>query len=1472
MQGINYEELCQRLRDYTLSALDPRQLDCFIEPHGTIVDFGNHEPTRLVRTLLKTFASEQNTNKSWLITGDSGFGKTSLSHRLCRELWGNYKLGSRVPIYIHLPQIPVNKLSNIVNAYLKKAGRFTEAERNWIKAQPLLLFLDGFDELPVAHRKNLYELNHWQTHNDVKIISSCRPAALQHSSVHELFAVDTTQGRHVEQYELEGFDEKQLHAYVEAFIHNPPDSVRESSHWQDQQWQQAQTYLDWFERIPDLKSFISTPFLLSMTVRVLPKLATEHTQIHMTRAHLYECFITDWLDYQTKRLKPHQQTEVMRGLKGDVAGYLMAYAQNLAAQLLRAGQIDERDLSEAETLNTLLLEPQPGTTEQQAQLLKDFEQHDRSFFAGEIEYNASSYRHTPEAEIQSQLSVRRCALIRSSCLLRTQGREFRFIHKSIAEYLAARSLFVGLRGEYDILIRQATGDHWQSGLNAQNLREEPEIIARVVEMAKQDDSIQGLLSDLILQSREHEGLSIAAANAMTILNRLGANFSGLDFSDVQIAGADLRDSLCGETNFSGANLANVWFHGAWLGDAKFCGANLSGVQFGQAAPLPHNSEVNDLAHFQPTPTDPKEPKGYWLTACSDGYVYQWSALSQQQVARHNHGNYVTKTTTINAIDVHSASGAMATGGQDNIIRVWTLQGSKARIRMSLKAHTAMVTSVSFSPDGKLLASGSKDKTCQLWSIGKGREGHALRVLEGQSYPVTSVGFSPDGLILATGSEDNTCRLWDIGNSSNVQPLRILEGHSNCITSLSFSSDGQLIATGSKDETCRLWAIRKDDDSQALQVLRGHTGGVTSVSFSPDGQLLSSGSFDMTLRLWTIGNGSNAKALRMFEEHTSKVTSLSFSPDGLMLASGSFDSTCRLWAIENSSGTETLRVLEGHTDRVNSLSFSSDGQILGSASRDNTCRLWAKGKSNEGQTLRVLKGRSFTLPYCVSFSPNRLLLASSNFMSCLLWAIGNTSDADAPQVLDEHTGVVRSLCFSHDGQLLASGSEDNTCILWAIKNISEAETMQVLEGHTDRVNSVSFNPNGLLLASGSADKTCRLWNIGNSRDGKTLRVLKGHTHHVTSVSFSHNGQLLASGSGDDTCRLWAIRNGSDAQALRVLEGHTREVTSVSFSPDGQLLATGSMDKTCRLWEVSSGACLRVIYFGAFVKSLAFNPTLAQLAIAYYSNIVNFSYDIVGSLQHNAVSLQPIWHTASLRFSLQQANFTQAIGTSPSDQRLLKHHGAIGSPAHPSTPYQPWCQLFKPVLGTASARQQKTLIETEKRLEITQDIWVVSVARKLGSAKKSFFSSSTSENSNHAFLILEGIINGRRFVVRADLTTPGSKQVIIDLKPLDNITAFTKSVKAYQSQQWDISAEEGRQLLKNIREDQQKTFLYSQRGGGGASLDSSYFSCITWCIKQLKQLNVPTINIQDRWYNFLVVLPTDATREIEQSSIRSRHTNN
>jgi WD40 repeat protein len=496
---------------------------------------------------------------------------------------------------------------------------------------------------------------------------------------------------------------------------------------------------------------------------------------------------------------------------------------------------------------------------------------------------------------------------------------------------------------------------------------------------------------------------------------------------------------------------------------------------------------------------------------------------------------------------------LAIGDTNGEIRLWQVTNAQQILR--LKGHESWVWSVSFSPDGQTLASSSQDCTAKLWDV---RTGQCIRTLQGGDHIIRSVQLCPDGQILASGHGDATVRLWNIHTGECLQRL---QGHGRSVWSVSFSPDGKTLASGSDDRTVKLWDV---PSGQCLKTLRGHTSWVWSVSFSPDGKMLASGSDDRTVKLWDVPSGQCLKTLK---GHTSWVWSVSFSPDGQTLASGSDDRTVKLWDV---STRQCLKTLQGHHHGIRSVGFSPvTSQTFASSSDDRTVKLW---NAHTGQCLKTLQGHAGWI-WSISFSPvseaspegiGQTLASGNHDHVVRLWDVRT---GRCIHELNGHTSCVRSVSFSPNGKTLASGSDDKTIRLW---DVQTGECLKTLHSQDSRVLSVSFGPDGQVLASGNDDRTIRLWDV---QTGECLKTLNGHTRWVWSVSFSPvTGQILASGSLDYTVRLWDVRTG---ECLKTLKGHKGWVSSVSFSPDGKTLASSSDDRTVKLWNVQDGACLQTL---------------------------------------------------------------------------------------------------------------------------------------------------------------------------------------------------------------------------------------------------------------------------------------------------------
>jgi len=308
--------------------------------------------------------------------------------------------------------------------------------------------------------------------------------------------------------------------------------------------------------------------------------------------------------------------------------------------------------------------------------------------------------------------------------------------------------------------------------------------------------------------------------------------------------------------------------------------------------------------------------------------------------------------------------ARVTAGRAEILRL-----TKRTMKKFFPKHGAPIRSVTFSPDGKFLASGSNEGTVKIWDVwdvGGWREVAILKRWDG----VISVTFSPDSKFLASGGSDTTVKVWEVGSWREIATLK---GHGGSVWSVAFSPDGKFLASGSVDRMAKVWEV---GDWREVATLKGHGGSVWSVAFSPDGKFLASGSMDWTVKVWEVGSWREIATLK---GHEGSVESVTFSPDGKFLASGSDDNTVKVWGVGSWREVATLR---GHESDVHSVFFSPDGKFLASGSEDKTVKVWEVGSWREVATL---KGHEDYV-YSVSFSPDGKFLASGGIDGTIrLWA-------------------------------------------------------------------------------------------------------------------------------------------------------------------------------------------------------------------------------------------------------------------------------------------------------------------------------------------------------------------------------------------------------------------------------------------------------------------------------------------------------
>lgn len=548
-------------------------------------------------------------------------------------------------------------------------------------------------------------------------------------------------------------------------------------------------------------------------------------------------------------------------------------------------------------------------------------------------------------------------------------------------------------------------------------------------------------------------------------------------------------------------------------------------------PIPYSSSVNSRPIYSVGALAFSNDNTRLINLSGSGKVYHWDIVTSSNTPMVDYYRYAM--SKVIAISTDGSTSANAT--HDGKIQLWNT--SKDKPIATFKAHSrgldifkffrkknrirqqTDVTALTFSLDGKLLASGSKDKTVRLWNT---KSRISIKTLKGHTGWITSVAISNDNNILASGDTDGILRLW---NTNNGEELEIFEGHRNTIVALTFAPDGKTLASASADGTIRFWDANSGQQTSVFAT--GHTESVMVGAFSADGTTFTAAMFNGTVQKYDI---ETLKALSTFEANKQKITdNVVLSPDATIYASQGVEKSIAF----NMFGTESDIIYDANPDRskfslwdLNSGEQMSTQEPADDLVFSSNNRYAAKSTSNQiivsdvrtnGELFRFEADSDSLL-----FSPDSTLLVTGD------WSFGTSEvwNVEKQQKLASLSGNNRPIAFTPDGNILAC-NKSYDIVLWDLSIPSEPLLIGELDPDYTYKKVATFSPDGTILVE--AHHLMYRWfceadiAIRHAGSGNRLLTLYGHTEPINTLTFSPDGKTLASGSDDGTVLLWDWEN-------------------------------------------------------------------------------------------------------------------------------------------------------------------------------------------------------------------------------------------------------------------------------------------------------------------------------------------------------------
>ncbi|MEA5622799.1 WD40 repeat domain-containing protein [Nostoc sp. UHCC 0251] len=515
-----------------------------------------------------------------------------------------------------------------------------------------------------------------------------------------------------------------------------------------------------------------------------------------------------------------------------------------------------------------------------------------------------------------------------------------------------------------------------------------------------------------------------------------------------------------------------------------------------------------------------------------------------------------------------------------------------------KEHNTKVYDVSFSPDDKLLASGSGDAAIKIWDAAIGKE---LNTLKGHSDRISSISFSPDGKTIASASADKTIKIWSLYG----RRTKVLRGHDAEVTNVSFCPDNQVIVSSSVDNTISLWR----SDGKLVKTLTVGSS-IRNVDCSPDSNIIAVASDD-SLKLWsrdgqelqTFNLSSLNNRGKIYIDFTSDDKALLIANDekkvkplSLLrwLQAGKKDSyelyafyenylaggntkklniNVKSPAVKDGSFISTATIAHGNSGNI---SINTKSLTIKDEAVINSATVYGNGGniSIYAQSLIVKDGAVISTAPAGQGNAGDISINASEKVSLDRMESDEISSSTSSAVgFDDAVGNGGNININARSILLDNIASPYEYNAGHFKN-RDSRVLKPYKKNREKSNKIILSNENSIVASIGGNNTVLL-----SKNGLLLRTLK-HNKPVRAFDFHPNHTILASGCDDGTIYIWNVNTG---QLIRSLKVHERKVNKVDYSLDGRRITSTSDDGIVKVWYPDSSTSKGVIVAFVFVFS-------------------------------------------------------------------------------------------------------------------------------------------------------------------------------------------------------------------------------------------------------------------------------------------------